>query len=405
MAALHLDYALRHDTQEKTEMAFDAHDTVIVGAGPAGLALSAELQRLGTGSFVLDQQAAGANTSRAAVVHARTLEVLEPLGVVPELMRNGLIVPTFRVRERSRVLATISFKNLKTAYPFALMCPQNRTEAVLLHRLESLGGSVQRPHQVVSIRPADDCVEVQFASAEGLRTIRAKWLVGCDGAHSIAREQAAIPFEGGAYEQDFILADVEMDWPLDREEVDLFFSDQGLVVVAPLPENRFRIVAAVDQAPEEPSMADFQKILDERGPEESPARIHKTVWSSRFHIQHRVAKNLRKGRVLLVGDAAHAHSPAGGQGMNTGIQDAVSLAEVLHEMVSKNADEAALDAWERERLQIARSVVNLTDRMTKAATVSSPALRLLRNVAFEIIGHIPMAQNAIAETLSELDNR
>jgi 2-polyprenyl-6-methoxyphenol hydroxylase-like FAD-dependent oxidoreductase len=202
------------------------------------LALSAELQRRGTKALVLDQQTAGANTSRAAVVvHARTLEVLEPLGVVPEFLRNGLVVPTFHLRDRGRILATISFKDLKTAYPFTLMCPQNQTEAILLERLEALGGSVQRPHKVVSIQPTQHGVEVQFTAGDELRTVSAKWVVGCDGAHSIVREQASIPFEGGAYEEDFILADVEMDWPLEREEADLFLSDKGLMVVVPLPKN------------------------------------------------------------------------------------------------------------------------------------------------------------------------
>jgi 2-polyprenyl-6-methoxyphenol hydroxylase-like FAD-dependent oxidoreductase len=386
-------------------MDMDKFDVVIVGAGPSGLALSAELQRRGTEAFVLDQQPAGENTSRAAVVHARTLEVLEPLGVVPELARNGVIVPTFRVRDRSRILATISFKNLKTAYPFTLMCPQDRTEAILLKRLESLGGSVQRPHKVVSIRPALGDVEIQFTSGEELRTVRAKWVVGCDGAHSIVREQASIPFEGGTYEEDFILADVEMDWPLDREEVALFFSEKGLVVVAPLPENHFRVVATVNHAPENLTASDFQTILEERGPQESPVKIRRVVWSSRFHVQHRVAKELRRGRILLCGDAAHVHSPAGGQGMNTGIQDAISLAELLHAIVAKNEDDTALDAWEQKRLEIAHSVVKITDRMTKMATVSSGPVKLLRNTAVEIIGHVPFALDALAEKLAELDNR
>jgi 2-polyprenyl-6-methoxyphenol hydroxylase-like FAD-dependent oxidoreductase len=195
------------------------HTIVIVGAGPTGLALGAELKRLGISSLILDRLEAGANTSRAAVVHARTLEVLEPLGVTPELLQEGLIVPTFRVRDRSRILASISFAHLDTKYPFGLMCPQNRTEAILLRRLESLGGSVQRPCNVVAISPGANNVQVQFKSGEELKTVHTKWLVGCDGMHSVVRQQAAIPFIGGDYEESFVLADVEMDWPLDREEL------------------------------------------------------------------------------------------------------------------------------------------------------------------------------------------
>ncbi len=244
---------------------------------------------------------------------------------------------------------------------------------------------------------------MQWQNGQGPKTTHAKWVVGCDGAHSLVREQASIPFEGGAYEESFILADVEMDWPLDREEVTLFYSPKGLVVVAPLPGNHFRIVATVQHAPPEPSVSDFESVLKERGPQNGAVSIRGMAWSSRFHIQHRVAKVLRQGNILLAGDAAHVHSPAGGQGMNTGIQDAVSLANALHQTI-RNGDDAVLNKWQRERLKVAHSVVELTDRMTKVATVSSPALRLLRNTAVELIGNIPFATHMAAEKLAELNN-
>ncbi len=381
------------------------YDVAVVGAGPSGLALGAELKRLGISALILDRLEAGANTSRAVVIHARTLEVLEPLGVTPELIQNGVKVEIFRIRERSRVIATISFKDLDTPYPFTLMCPQDRTEAILLRRLQSMGGNVERPCEVVSIHPSDNDVEVQLNRGGELSPIHTKWLVGCDGAHSVVREQASIPFEGGAYEESFVLGDVELDWPIDREEVSLFYSDQGLMVVAPLPGNpfHFRIVATVEQASETPSVADIQRILAERGPQGAVA-IRRLVWSSRFHIQHRLAKMLRQGRVLLVGDAAHVHSPAGGQGMNTGIQDAIALADALHSTLQTGSDDVLQD-WEKKRLEIARSVVSFTDRLTKIATLSSPTLKALRNAAVGIIGHIPFARHALAEKLAELANR
>jgi 2-polyprenyl-6-methoxyphenol hydroxylase-like FAD-dependent oxidoreductase len=377
---------------------------VIVGAGPTGLALGAELNRIGISSLILDRLEAGANTSRAAVVHARTLEVLEPLGVTLELLQEGIIVPTFRVRDRNRILTSISFTDLDTKYPFTLMCPQNRTEAVLLRRLQSLGGAVQRPCDVVTVRPGENDVQVQFKSGDELKTVRTKWLVGCDGMHSVVREQTSIPFIGGDYEESFVLADVEMDWPLDRQEVSLFFSDKGLVVVAPLPGNHFRIVATMKDAPPAPSIADLQGIFEERGPENAAIAIRRIVWASRFHLEHRVAEVLRKGRILLAGDAAHVHSPAGGQGMNTGIQDAIALAGALQETLQQG-DDAALNIWQEKRLEIAHSVVKMTDRMTKMATVSSYGVKLLRNAVLRIVGQVPFVQHALAEKLSELENR
>jgi 2-polyprenyl-6-methoxyphenol hydroxylase-like FAD-dependent oxidoreductase len=380
------------------------HTIVIVGAGPTGLALGAELKRHGISSLILDRLEVGANTSRAAVIHARTLEVLEPLEVTPELLQAGITVPTFRIRDRNRILASISFKDLHTKYPFGLMCPQNHTEAILLRRLQSLGGTVQRPCDVVAIHPGENDVQVQFKSGEELETARTKWLVGCDGMHSLVREQAPIPFIGSDYEESFVLADVEMDWPLDREEVSLFFSDQGLVVVAPLPGNHFRIVATVKPATSTLAITDFQQILEERGPANTANKIRRMVWASRFHVQHRVAKVLQQGRILLAGDAAHVHSPAGGQGMNTGIQDAIALAGALKETLDQKND-AALNIWQEKRLEIAHSVVKMTDRMTKMATASSSGVKVLRNAVISIIGHIPFTQHFLAEKLSELDNR
>ncbi len=379
----------------------NAEDVVIVGAGPTGLALGAELHRLGVHPLILDRQAAGENTSRACVVHARTLEVLEPLGATSEVIQQGIVVPIFRIRDRSHVLATVSFQELDTPYPYTLMCPQNRVEAVLLRRLQFFGGTVRRPWELVDLRPGAREVELLVKSAADASTIRAKWLVGCDGGHSLVRERSSIPFEGGSYEESFVLADVEMDWPLARDEVTLFYSEKGLMVVAPLPDDRYRIVATVAQAPPQPSAADFEAILATRGPRNGRLTIRRMAWSSRFHIQHRVAKALRNGRVVLAGDAAHVHSPAGWQGMNTGIQDAVSLAGALHQALS-NDDDAALDRWQRGRLRVAHSVVDLTHRMTKVATISSPILKVVRNTAVELLGNIPFATRAAAEKLAEL---
>ncbi|MDQ2833034.1 MAG: FAD-dependent monooxygenase [Acidobacteriota bacterium] len=379
-------------------------DVLVVGAGPTGLALASELRRRGIRPMLLDRLAAGQNTSRAAVVHARTLEVLEALDVTRELIASGAIVPTFRIRERSRVLAAISFKDLETAYPFTLMCPQNRMESILLNRLQALGGAVIRPCEVLTAKEYQSFVEVSYLQDGAQHVVRAKWVVGCDGGHSVVREQAGIAFEGDTYEETFILADVEMDWPLDREEVSLFFSKQGLMVVAPLPDNRFRIVATVQQTEEQPPFEDFQNVLNERGPDGSLCPIRSILWSSRFKVAHRVASEFHKGHFLLAGDAAHVHSPAGGQGMNTGIQDGISLAEALHTTLTAD-DQTSLVEWQNNRRKIAQGVVQITDRMTRMATISSPILKQFRNGLIAVIGHIPLAQHALAETLSELKNR
>ncbi len=377
---------------------------LIVGAGPSGLALAGELKRRGVDAMIIDQQPAGANTSRACVVHARTMEVLEPLGVARDLLAEGVRVPIFRIRDRDRPLLTIDFSDIPSVYPFTLMIPQNRVEQILLRRLEGPSRGVVRPCKLVDYGASPSSVKAQIQANGSIQSIQAHWLIGCDGMHSTVREQSGITFSGGEYDASFVLADVSMDWPLSREEVTLFYSPKGLVVVAPLPNGRFRIVATVDDAPEVPSLEFMQAVLDARGPSTNPGRIHDVTWSSRFHIHHRVAQTLRKGRVLLCGDAAHVHSPAGGQGMNTGIQDSISLAEALTSTL-QDGDEGRLDAWATQRHKVASDVVTLTDRMTRVATMKSPTGQALRNIAVAFAGHLPPVRAAVARTLAELDAR
>jgi 2-polyprenyl-6-methoxyphenol hydroxylase-like FAD-dependent oxidoreductase len=268
---------------------------LIVGAGPSGLALAGELKRHGVDAVIVDQQPAGANTSRACVVHARTMEVLEPLGVTRDLLAEGVKVPIFRIRDRDRPLFTVDFSGIPSFYRFTLMIPQNRVEQILLQHLEGLGRSVVRPYKLMHYATSPSSIEAQVQANGSIQSIRAHWLIGCDGMHSTVREQSGITFSGGEYDASFVLADVNMDWPLSRDEVTLFYSPKGLVVVAPLPKERFRIVATVDEAPEVPSFEFMQAVLNVRGPRTNPGRIHDVAWSSRFHIHHRVAQTRRKG--------------------------------------------------------------------------------------------------------------
>jgi 2-polyprenyl-6-methoxyphenol hydroxylase-like FAD-dependent oxidoreductase len=379
-------------------------DVLIIGAGPTGLALAGALAQQDVSCLIIDQQPSGANTSRACVVHARTLETLEPLGVVPDLLTRGLKVPIFRIRVRDRVLLTVDFRHLPSAHAYTLMLPQCDTEAALLDRLAVLGRSVLRPCALTTIQSDADGATVTLRGPNGERVVRTRYLVGCDGMHSSVRRAADIPFDGGHYQENFVLADVHMDWPLSRDEVTLFYSAAGLVVVAPIPGRRFRVVATVPHAPVVPTASDIQALLDARGPPTGRACVRDMVWGSRFHIQHRVARTFRAGPVLLAGDAAHVHSPAGGQGMNIGIRDAVSLGGALKGVFCGDGDRALIE-WAERRRRIARTVVRMTDRMTGAGTVSGRIDQHLRNAALGLIGHVPAARQAIALRLSGLNDR
>ncbi|HTI75168.1 MAG TPA: FAD-dependent monooxygenase [Mycobacterium sp.] len=375
-------------------------DVLVIGAGPSGLTLAASLVSKGITTTVVDRQAAGANTSRAAVVNARTLEVLDGLDVSRRLVKEGVQAPRFTIRDGRRVLIPVDFSALPTEYPYSLMVPQATTERLLLDRLTELGGTVIRPKTLTSLAQDADGVTATFDDGD---TIRARYVVGADGMHSTVREQAGIGFEGGAYEESFTLADVRLRGEAPVDEVILFWAKAGLTVVAPLPGDIFRIVAPVPEAPEEPSAEFIQQLLDERGFGAGRMVVTDIIWGSRFRIHHRVADTYRAGRLLLAGDAAHVHSPAGGQGMNLGIQDGVALADALAAVLG-GAPDSVLDDYSAARRPIAQGVVEMTDRLTRLATLPRAA-RSFRNAVFGVAGRVPAVQRALALRLSGLVNR
>jgi 2-polyprenyl-6-methoxyphenol hydroxylase-like FAD-dependent oxidoreductase len=379
-------------------------EVLIVGAGPAGLAAAVTLAGHGVPFVLIDRLKAPETTSRAAAVHARTLEVLEKLGVADTMTAAGRKVPAVVLRDRDTTLLRIDFSGIGSRYRFILTLPQNETEAILTARLEALGGRIERGQEAVAVTPEADSVSVTVRDAAGVQTaVRARYVVGADGYHSLVREASGIGFTPGTYAQTFILADVHMDWPLPPDEMQGFLAREGIALVVPFSaERRFRIVATADHAPETPDLEDVQTLLDQRGPSTAAARVRDTVWSSRFRIHHGVAAHYRAGRAFLAGDAAHVHSPAGGQGMNIGIQDAVALGDRLAEVLAGRQPDAWLDGYEKERRPVAEQVVALTDRMTRVGTMTSPAGQFVRNLMLRAVDHIPPARARIAAQMAEL---
>ncbi len=376
-------------------------DVLVVGAGPVGLAVAASLVGHGHEVTVVDQQAAGANTSRAAVVHARTLEMLERIGVSRRLAGLGIHARQFSIRDGDRELVPVRFDGLPTEYPYTLMVPQNVTEQVLLDRLEELGGRVHRPHVATGLSQSADGAEVTLDSGD---TIKARYVVAADGMHSTMRDLAGLGSDGnGALPLSFALADVRVEGGLPADQVLLFFSRPGMLVVAPLPDGSFRLVAEVDDAPEQPDVAYAQQLLDTRGPRRTTARVTEVIWGSRFRIHERVADHYRAGRVLLAGDAAHTHSPAGGQGMNLGLRDAVTLGDALS-VALREGREDELDEYATSSRAEAMHVVALAHRLTRLAT-APPAARPLRNLALRLLALVPAVRRSLAEQLSAIGHR
>jgi len=379
----------------------DRTEVLVVGAGPVGLAVAASLAGHGHDVTVVDRQATGANTSRAAVVHARTLELLERIGVSKRLSELGIHASQFSIRDGDRELVPVRFDRLATEYPYTLMVPQNVTEQVLLDRLEELGGKVHRPYVATGLSQTADGAEITL---DGGDVISTQYVVAADGMHSTIRELAGLGSNGNSgLALSFSLADVRVEGGLPPDEVLLFFSTPGMLVVAPLPDGSFRLVAEVDDAPEQPDVAFAQRLLDTRGPHRTTVKVIEVIWGSRFRIHEQVADRYRAGRVLLAGDAAHTHSPAGGQGMNLGLRDAVTLGDALS-VALRDGREDQLDSYATGCRDEALRVVALAHRLTRLATAPR-AVRPLRNTALRLLAHVPAFRRGLAEQLSATGHR
>jgi 2-polyprenyl-6-methoxyphenol hydroxylase-like FAD-dependent oxidoreductase len=383
----------------------DHVDVLIVGAGPTGLALANKLQKEGVDYLLIDALEAGQNSSRAAVVHAHTLEMLDKAGLAAPLMARGKPVATFTIRDRERPLLAIDFAGLPGAFRNLLMIPQSVTEAAFAGQLAEAGGSIHRGVAALSARADASGATVRVTADGKEREIRARYVIGADGMHSRIREAAGIGFAGDPADHSLILADVRMDWPLGTEEVSFLFAPAGMAVIAPLPDGSFRIVAELEEAPPTPDAADIQKLLDARGPRSGDCRVHEVVWSSRFRVNHRLADSYRQGPFLLMGDAAHVHSPAGGQGMNTGLVDAILLGEALVRVVRDGERDSLLDDYAALRRPAAAKVLGLAGKLTRVATLRSVWGRALRNLILRVLNHVAPVKRRLAMNLSGLSRR
>ncbi|MEQ8934732.1 MAG: FAD-dependent monooxygenase [Amphiplicatus sp.] len=379
-------------------------DVLIVGAGPTGLALAISLAQSSVDHVLIDRLTDSHTASRAAVIHAHTLETLDGLGVAGALVDAGHKVSRFSLRDRDRTLLTLSFDDLPSPFSHLLMIPQNVTEGILARRLEELGGRIRRGVSGVGFEQMQNGVRAALDDNGERRVIEARYVVGADGMRSAVRTAAGIEFEGGGDAHSFVLADVTMDWALGREEVMLFFSPAGLVVVAPLPDGQFRIVAAMTNAPENPTTEDIAGLMAASGPA-SGATIRAVSWSSRFRIHHSLAKSYRKGRMFVMGDAAHVHSPAGGQGMNTGLVDATVLGELLADALKGKRAEADLDLYEKLRRPAAAKVMRLAGALSDMAMTEGRLARAARNAKLSAAGHLPFVRRKLAMNLSGLARR
>jgi 2-polyprenyl-6-methoxyphenol hydroxylase-like FAD-dependent oxidoreductase len=361
---------------------------LVVGAGPTGLALAAQLDALGATVRIVDRQLDRVHESRALVMLPRTLEVLRGLGVSEKLVARGNDAVRLQMHFGKKLVRTRLFDiGLEdTEYPFLLFISQAETEAILNEHLAAHGVHVERGVELVALTAEQRQVACTLRHQDGTtEQLRVRYLVGCDGAHSSVRRLAGIPFEGGSYPQTFVLADLEVDGDLERDAAHSFIAAPGMLFFFPLGRPAsWRMGgmrpslpgASEPREPAEPSLAELQSIADAFTG--GTLRLREPVWRTYFRLHHRQAVRYRAGRVFLAGDAAHVHSPAGAQGMNTGIQDAWNLGWKLALVDRRVANEALLDSYQPERWPIGRFVLRFTDRATAIATADTPAVRLIR---------------------------
>lgn len=297
---------------------------LVVGAGPTSLMMASELARHGIRCRIIDKQPQASQLSRALVIHARTLEVFENIGIADQFVSAGLKAHRGSLYAGGKRIVHFSFDGLESRYNFALMLPQNQTEALLARHLEDLKLKVERSTELTGFAQGADGVTAALRLPDGSEEqCHTEYLIGCDGAHSVVRHALNLPFEGAEYEESFALADVVAEWAMPDDEICGFVSEKGVVVFFPITHGRYRLIANVDTPgpSDEPTLAELQKIVDEQC--HLGARLHDPNWTAYFKIHRRQADSYRVGRAFLAGDAAHIHSPAGGQGMNTGLQDAI----------------------------------------------------------------------------------
>lgn len=384
---------------------------LVVGAGPTGLALAAQLSAFGVKLRIVDRALDRAHESRAAAVQARTLELLQPYDLADALVARGNPSAMLQLHFGGRRTGEVrlgDFGATDTRFPFILFVSQAETEALLGEHLAARGVTVERGTELVAFAPDADGVSVTLRDRAGAEErVHARWLVGCDGAHSAVRKLAGIPFEGDAYLQEFMLGDVEADAapgapPLARDTVHSFPGRYGTAMMFPLgAPATWRVIAMSSRdgarrvgasrseertSVAELTLAELQAVVD--GATEGTVRLRDPAWLSHFRLHHRQATHYRAGRAFLAGDAAHIHSPVGAQGMNTGVQDAWNLGWKLALVARGAADARLLDTYEAERWPVGNALLRYTDRVFGVFTRMMSSNALMAWVRRAVMGRL-----------------
>src|SRR5579859_50798 len=377
---------------------------LIAGAGPTGLVLACGLLARGIRARIIDKGDGASRESRALGLHARTLEVFDMMGLADQFVSQGQVVRRFHMYTDGRTLVRLELARNGSAFGFMLDVPQDVTETILRRRVSELGGRVEQQAELYGLAADSGGVTATVREPGGvLRTITTDYLVGADGAHSRVRSSLGLEFRGHRYTQDWLLADVHLDWDRPEDEMHAFFRRDGRPLICmPMREHRWRVILpfAGERDRRAPALEEIQRLVGERAPE--PVPVSDPSWLATFRCQRRSAQAYKRGRVLLAGDAVHVHSPAGGQGMNTGITDAHNLAWKLALVASGRSPEALLDTYGAERGPVAAEVLALTHALVRLGTVSRPVPRAARNAIIPAAGQLAALQRRAVRRVGQI---
>ncbi|MCK1323590.1 FAD-dependent monooxygenase [Bradyrhizobium sp. 156] len=376
---------------------------LVVGAGPTGLALALCLARSGIAVRLVDRAAQPATTSRAIGIQARTLELLDLFGLAEELVALGLRAVAGNIHAGSNRLVHLDLSRIRSRFPYILLLEQTETERILTEALARCGVSVERGVEVVGFKHDSSSVQVQLSKNGAAPTAASyDYMVGCDGAHSITRHGLAVGFTGKTLHQKFLLADLDVEWKLPDDQFHIFTSPEGLMAVFPMRQGH-RLIAETREEPADSvsgrSLSQLETVTRRAAVK---MKLSNLRWSSFFHVNSRLATKLRDGRVLLAGDAAHIHSPAGAQGMNTGIQDAINLGWKLAFVLRGDAAAELIDTYEIERYPVERGVLRNTEMLTRMVSLRASVLRRARDLIVPPVARTEFVQKMARNTISEI---
>ena len=382
-------------------------NVLIVGAGPVGLAIAADLARYGVSVRLIEKTAERTDKSKALVLWSRTLELMDRMDCTAPFLTTGKKVTGVNITAGKEPITKITVDGVRTPHPYALMMPQCDTEELLGDFLTSLGAKIERNIELTDFVASTDGVTSTLRHLDRTEeTFESGWLIGSDGAHSTVRHKLGMEFAGETMPSSWVIADVHLSDVPNPEEISIAWHAEGILAVFPIQGSRYRVIADsglahAGAASTDPTVEDVQSILDVRGP--GGITVSDPIWLTRFTINERKVANYRSGRVFVMGDAAHIHSPAGGQGMNTGIQDAFNLAWKLA-MVSRGLgdEETLLGSYSAERSPIAADVLKGAGIGTEVALMRGEFKQSIRNHITSFIFGLSPVKKKMADVLTEV---